>query len=53
MAALEQQISCLEDELSESRLECSKLRTELVSERSVRDVKLSELQSKVNEVSYY
>ncbi|KAK6617793.1 hypothetical protein RUM43_014021 [Polyplax serrata] len=50
MAALEQQISCLEDELSESRLECSKLRTELVSERSVRDVKLSELQSKVNEL---
>lgn len=52
MAALEQQVSCMEDELSEARLECSKLRTELVSERSACEVKLSELRSKVNEVSF-
>lgn len=46
---LEQQIGCLEDELSEARLECSKVKTELVSERSASEVKISEMQSKMNE----
>lgn len=50
IATLEQQISCMEDELSEARLECSRLKTELVSERSSWEVKLSELHSKVNEL---
>ncbi|KAJ8966493.1 hypothetical protein NQ314_003502, partial [Rhamnusium bicolor] len=50
IATLEQQISCMEDELSEARLECSRLKTELVSERSSYEVKLSELHSRVNEL---
>lgn len=52
MASLEQQISCLEDELSEARLERTKLKTELVSERSAWEVKLSEMRSKINEVTH-
>lgn len=40
----------MEDELSEARLECSRLKTELVSEKSSWEVKLSELHSKVNEL---
>lgn len=47
---LEQQIGCLEDELSECRLDQSKLKTELVSERTTSDVKISELQSQINEL---
>ncbi|XP_052122837.1 uncharacterized protein LOC113212291 isoform X2 [Frankliniella occidentalis] len=50
IATLEQQVACLEDELSESRLVASKLKTELVSERSAWEVKTSEMQSKVNEL---
>ncbi|KYB29625.1 hypothetical protein TcasGA2_TC013627 [Tribolium castaneum] len=50
IATLEQQISCMEDELSEARLECSRLKTELVSERSTWEVKMSELHSRVNEL---
>ncbi|KAK3928455.1 Homeobox protein cut-like 1, partial [Frankliniella fusca] len=50
IATLEQQVACLEDELSESRLVASKLKTELVSERSAWEVKISEMQSKVNEL---
>lgn len=50
IATLEQQISCMEDELSEARLEASKLKTELVSERSSWEIKISELHSRVNEV---
>ncbi|XP_076261708.1 uncharacterized protein LOC143197279 isoform X2 [Rhynchophorus ferrugineus] len=50
VATLEQQISCMEDELSESRLESSRLKTELISERSSWEVRLSELHSKVNEL---
>ncbi|XP_018565745.1 putative leucine-rich repeat-containing protein DDB_G0290503 isoform X3 [Anoplophora glabripennis] len=50
IATLEQQISCMEDELSEARLESSRLKTELVSERSSYEVKLSELHSRVNEL---
>jgi hypothetical protein len=44
-------MSCLEDELSDTRMEASKLRTELVSERSAWEVKCSEMQSRINEVS--
>jgi hypothetical protein len=40
----------MEDELSEARLEASKLKTELISERSAWEVKHSEIQSRVNEV---
>ncbi|XP_026676761.1 LOW QUALITY PROTEIN: COP1-interactive protein 1-like [Diaphorina citri] len=50
ITSLEQQISCMEDELSESRLETSRLKTELVSEKSAAEIKLSELTSKVNEL---
>ncbi|KAJ8923622.1 hypothetical protein NQ315_010201 [Exocentrus adspersus] len=50
VATLEQQINCMEDELSEARLECSRLKTELVSEHSSYEVKLSELHSRVNEL---
>ena len=40
----------MEDELSEARLEASKLKTELISERSAWEVKMSEMQSRINEV---
>lgn len=40
----------MEDELSEARLESSKLKTELVSERTTWEVKMSELHSRVNEL---
>ncbi|KAK4872284.1 hypothetical protein RN001_016408 [Aquatica leii] len=50
VASLEQQVSCMEDELSEARLEASKLKTELVSERSSWEIKISELHSRVNEL---
>lgn len=46
---LEQQVGCLEDELSESRLEASKLRTELISDKSGFEIRISEMQSKMNE----
>ncbi|XP_052837635.1 myosin-2 heavy chain isoform X4 [Drosophila gunungcola] len=49
IAYLEQQIGHLEDQLVESRLESSKIKTELVSERSANEIKISEMQSKLNE----
>ncbi|XP_063357521.1 myosin-11 isoform X4 [Cydia amplana] len=49
LATLEQQVACLEDELCESRLNASKLNTELISERSSAEVRLAEMQSKLNE----
>ncbi|XP_055710579.1 myosin-10 isoform X2 [Phlebotomus papatasi] len=49
IVALEQQVGCLEDELSESRLECSKLKTELISEKTNSEIKISEMQSQLNE----
>ncbi|XP_063548705.1 uncharacterized protein LOC134755936 isoform X1 [Cydia strobilella] len=49
LATLEQQVACLEDELCESRLNASKLNTELVSEKSSAEVRLAEMQSKLNE----
>lgn len=39
----------MEDQLVESRLEVSKVKTELVSERSANEIKISEMQSKLNE----
>ncbi|XP_034950185.1 protein MLP1 homolog isoform X2 [Chelonus insularis] len=50
ISTLERQISMMEDELSESKLETSKLKTELVSERSGWQIKLSEMQSRINEL---
>ncbi|CAK9829077.1 Protein SOGA3 [Anthophora retusa] len=47
---LERQINSLEDELSEVRLEASRLKAELVSEKSASHVKVSELQSRINEL---
>nr|XP_012140171.1 PREDICTED: trichohyalin isoform X1 [Megachile rotundata]XP_012140173.1 PREDICTED: trichohyalin isoform X1 [Megachile rotundata] len=47
---LERQINSLEDELSETRLEASRLKAELVSEKSASHVKVSELQSRINEL---
>ncbi|KRG03303.1 myosin-6 isoform X4 [Drosophila mojavensis] len=49
IAYLEQQIGHLEDQLVEARLEASKVKTELVSERSANEIKISEMQSKLNE----
>ncbi|KAI4480134.1 hypothetical protein M0804_010495 [Polistes exclamans] len=50
ITVLEQQISCMEDELSETKLEYSRLKTSLVSEKSAWNVKLSEMQSRINEL---
>ncbi|XP_055847524.1 kinectin isoform X4 [Episyrphus balteatus] len=49
IAYLEQQIGCLEDQLCEARLDVSKFKTELVSERSANEIKISEMRSKLNE----
>lgn len=49
-AVLEKQIMSMEDELSEAKLEASKLKTELVSEKSAWQIKLSEMQSQINEL---
>ncbi|XP_061385732.1 centromere-associated protein E isoform X1 [Danaus plexippus] len=49
VAILEQQLACAEDELCEARLLASKLNTELVSERSTAEVRLAEMQSRLNE----
>lgn len=51
VANLQQQVACLEDGLCEARMEASRARTELVSERSTAEIRLSEMQSKLNEVS--
>ncbi|XKL63242.1 hypothetical protein PGB90_005606 [Kerria lacca] len=50
IATLEQQISCMDDELSEARIESSRLKAELVSEKSAWDIKLSEMTSRINEL---
>ncbi|XP_059045988.1 uncharacterized protein LOC131841690 isoform X2 [Achroia grisella] len=49
VATLEQQVACLEDELCEARMLSSKLNTELVSEKSSAEVRLAEMQSRLNE----
>lgn len=46
---MEKQIGYLEDELCEARLDVSKIKTELVSEKSVAEIKISEMQSRLNE----
>lgn len=43
-------MNSMEDDLSEVRLEASRLKAELVSEKSASHVKVSELQSRINEV---
>lgn len=53
VAILEQQLACTEDELCEARLLSSKLNTELVSERSSAEVRLAEMQSRLNEVCLF
>ncbi|CAH0389367.1 unnamed protein product [Bemisia tabaci] len=50
VTALEQQLSLLEDELSEARLEGSRLKTELISNKSAFEVKVSEMASRINEL---
>ncbi|XP_066255061.1 putative leucine-rich repeat-containing protein DDB_G0290503 isoform X1 [Euwallacea similis] len=50
IANLDQQINCMEDELSEARLESSRLKTELISEKTSWEIRLLELHSKVNEL---
>ncbi|XP_026319891.1 protein MLP1 homolog isoform X2 [Hyposmocoma kahamanoa] len=49
VATLEQQVACLEDELCEARMLSSKLNTELVSEKSAAEIRLAEMQSRLNE----
>lgn len=48
--ALEAQLSSLEDEISETKLECSKLKTQLVSDKSNYEVKILDMQTKINEL---
>ncbi|XP_044765988.1 desmoplakin-like isoform X2 [Coccinella septempunctata] len=48
--ALEAQLSSLEDEMSEAKLECSKLKTQLVSDKSNYEVKILEMQTRINEL---
>ena len=43
-------ITSLEDELNEARTETSRVKTEYLNEKSTKDVKLSEFQTKINEV---
>lgn len=42
----------MEDELSDTKLEASKLKTELASEKSAYQIKFSEMQSRINEVHW-
>lgn len=48
---LQQEVSCMEEQLSEARLECSRLKTELVSEKSAWEITKSEMTSSINKVS--
>lgn len=41
----------MEEQLSETRLECSRLKTELVSEKSAWEITKSEMTSTINKVS--
>ncbi|XP_076679058.1 uncharacterized protein LOC143374652 isoform X2 [Andrena cerasifolii] len=50
IVVLEREITNLEDEVSEARLEASRLKAELVSEKSASHVKVSELHSRINEL---
>ena len=44
-------ITSLEDELNEARTETSRIKTEYLNQKSAQDVAISELQTKINEVS--
>ena len=44
------QLTSLEDQLSAARLEASKLRTEATTERSSWEIRVHDLQTKINEV---
>jgi len=44
-------ITSLEDELNEARTETSRIKTEYLNQKSAKDVAISELQTKINEVS--
>ena len=44
-------ITSLEDELNEARTETSRIKTEYINEKSAKEIKISELQTKINEVS--
>ncbi len=46
------QITSLEDELNEARTETSRIKTEYLNEKSAKEIKISELQTKINEVSF-
>ena len=50
--ALQDRVASLEDELSEARREASRAHTELATERSTWEMKLGELQQKINEVKF-
>jgi len=50
---LQQQVSCMEEQLSEARLECSRLKTELLSEKSAWEITKSEMTSSINKVSLF
>ena len=47
---LTMQLTSLEDQLSATRLEASKLRTEATTERSSWEIRVHDLQTKINEV---
>lgn len=42
----------MDEQLSEARLECSRLKTELVSEKSAWEITKSEMTSSINKVTY-
>ncbi|XP_032785045.2 myosin-11 isoform X1 [Daphnia magna] len=44
------QITSLEDELNEARTETSRIKTEYINEKSAKEIKISELQTKINEL---
>nr|CAH0112438.1 unnamed protein product [Daphnia galeata] len=44
------QITSLEDELNEARTETSRIKTEYLNEKSAKEIKISELQTKINEL---
>ena len=50
---MEKQLWMMEDELSDAKLDVSKLKTELASEKSAYQIKFSEMQSRINEVIYF
>ena len=53
MARIEEfhsKITSREDELSEARMETSRVKTDYINEKSSWEIKVSELQTKINEV---